>query len=80
MQALCSRDSNLLTARAQLKLLFRQLEAQKNPLSRKFVRSLKRRIDERWTINAGVFYYLHNCRLNDDDDEQAIGSFSFYVL
>lgn len=60
VEALCRRDSNLVTADAIIIFALEQLHKQTNELSRKLFNVLKTRISERRTDLSSVLQYLHS--------------------
>lgn len=60
VEALCRRDSNLVTADAILIFTFDQLHQQESDVSKKLFEALKNRIRERRTSLSGVLQYLHS--------------------
>ena len=64
---LCRRNCNLNDARVALKFMLETLQIQDNPIGQRLFTNLKRRILERWTINASLLHYLtHGPTSNDE--------------
>lgn len=60
VEALCQKDSNLISADTTFKFLFEELSKINSTLSNELLIALKERIYERRTELSGVIYYLHN--------------------
>lgn len=60
VEALCRRDSNLLTANATINFMLQSLKEQHTSLSEELYITLKNRTEERHTEIENVLRYLHN--------------------
>ncbi|GBM20051.1 hypothetical protein AVEN_268385-1 [Araneus ventricosus] len=66
VEALCRRDSTLLTAETTLKLILEKLLTQDTVLSAQLSEALSVRIKERCTVVTGILIYLQNPKKYDD--------------
>ncbi|GBM96116.1 hypothetical protein AVEN_7992-1 [Araneus ventricosus] len=60
IEALCRRDSTLLTAETTLKIILEKLVTQDTMLSAELSEALRVRIEERRTVVTGILIYLQN--------------------
>lgn len=74
VEALCRRDSNILTADAILSFTMNQLQQQNTKLSMELFNSLQIRILERRTNLSGVLKYLHTGSFSSNDDSTEEGA------
>ncbi|GBM58559.1 hypothetical protein AVEN_255338-1 [Araneus ventricosus] len=63
VEALCRRDSTLLTAETTLKFLLEKLVTQDKMLSAELSETLRVRIKERRTVVTGILIYLQNPKI-----------------
>ncbi|GBM67657.1 hypothetical protein AVEN_226026-1 [Araneus ventricosus] len=66
VEALCRRDSILLTAATTLKFILEKLVTQDTMLSAELSEALHVRIKERRTVVTGILIYLQNLKKYDD--------------
>lgn len=71
VEALCRRDSTLLTAETTLKFIFEKLLTQDTVLSAELSEALRVKIKERRTVVTGILIYLQNPKKYDDDTRRA---------
>ncbi|GBL94938.1 putative RNA-binding protein 19 [Araneus ventricosus] len=76
VEALCRRDSTLLTAETTLKFILEKLLTQDTVLSAQLSEVLRVRIKERRTVLTGILIYLQNPKKYDDDTRRADDTFS----
>jgi hypothetical protein len=76
VEALCRRDTTLLSGEAAIKFCVLQLRKQKSELATSLVAALRKRITERRALHASVLQYLHNAQwvtdgadAEEDDDD-----------
>jgi len=60
VNALCRRDTNLISAQAALQFCIIQLQKQNSELARTVAEVLEKRVKERYGLHASVLQYLHN--------------------
>ena len=72
VEALCRRDSNLITADATLNFMLNKLSEENSGLSLELIEALRRRISERRTDLSGVLKYLHNGSYEDEDEQDEL--------
>ncbi|GBM19242.1 hypothetical protein AVEN_142491-1 [Araneus ventricosus] len=76
VEALCRRDSTLLTAGTTLKFILEKLLTQDTVLSAELSEALRVRIKERRTIVTGILIYLQNPKKYDDDTRRSDDTFT----
>ncbi|GBN66056.1 hypothetical protein AVEN_88721-1 [Araneus ventricosus] len=76
VEALCRRDSTLLTAETTLKFILEKLLTQDTVLSAELSEALRVRIKERRTVLTGILIYLQNPKKYDDDTKRADDTFT----
>ncbi|GBM00113.1 hypothetical protein AVEN_176365-1 [Araneus ventricosus] len=67
VEAICKRDSTLLTDETTLKFILENLLTQDTVLSAELSEALLVRIEERHTVLTGISIYLQNPKKYDDD-------------
>lgn len=67
VEALCRRDTNLITAEAALLFCIRQLSKQSSAIAKAMALALEDRVKERRALHAGVLHYLHNPNTTGSD-------------
>lgn len=76
VEALCRRDSTLLTAETTLKFVLEKLLTHDTVLSTELSEALLTRIKERRTIVTGILIYLHNPKKYHEDTNRADDTFT----
>ncbi|GBL92485.1 hypothetical protein AVEN_174752-1 [Araneus ventricosus] len=76
VEALCRRDSTLLTAETTLKFILEKLLTQDTVLSAELSETLCVRIKELRSIVTGILIYLQNPKKYDDDTRRADDTFT----
>ncbi|GBM21188.1 hypothetical protein AVEN_125407-1 [Araneus ventricosus] len=76
VEALCRRDSTLLTDETTLKFILENLLTQDTVLSAELSEALLVRIKERRTVLTGILIYLQNPKKYDDDTRRAGDTFN----
>ncbi|GBM12584.1 hypothetical protein AVEN_146768-1 [Araneus ventricosus] len=76
VEALCRRDSTLLTAETTLKFILEKLVTQVTMLSAELSETLSVRIKERCTVVKGILIYLQNPKKYDNDTRRADDTFT----
>ncbi|GBP98355.1 hypothetical protein EVAR_50556_1 [Eumeta japonica] len=76
VEALCRRDSTLLTAETTLKFILEKLLAYDTVLSIDLSNALRARITERRTVLTGIIIYLQNPKKYQEDLNKADNTFT----
>ncbi|GBM93156.1 hypothetical protein AVEN_169306-1 [Araneus ventricosus] len=76
VEALCRRDSTLLTAETTVKFILEKLLIQDTVLSTELYEAVRVRIKELRTTGTGILIYLQNPKKYDDDTRRADDTFT----